>query len=79
VEQFYRDNRLNPIHEGTHGIQALDLLGRKVVADGGAAFYRGKLAACRYFFRWELPRTEPQLKLLDGLDGTCFEMKPEWF
>ncbi|HBX36197.1 MAG TPA: acyl-CoA dehydrogenase, partial [Pseudohongiella sp.] len=30
VEQFYRDNRLNPIHEGTHGIQALDLLGRKV-------------------------------------------------
>jgi alkylation response protein AidB-like acyl-CoA dehydrogenase len=36
VEQHYRDNRLNPIHEGTHGIQALDLLGRKVVADGGA-------------------------------------------
>jgi butyryl-CoA dehydrogenase/acyl-CoA dehydrogenase len=30
VEQFYRDNRLNSIHEGTHGIQALDLLGRKV-------------------------------------------------
>ena len=29
VEQFYRDNRLNPIHEGTHGIQGLDLLGRK--------------------------------------------------
>lgn len=172
VEQFYRDNRLNPIHEGTHGIQALDLLGRKVAADGGAAFallteevrrdieaaaadeilrefavalhkawealaattrrltgaasrdtdlalanasvyleafghtvlawlwlrqalaaarglragqgadaafYRGKLAACRYFFRWELPRTGPQLELLDSLDGTCFEMKPEWF
>jgi butyryl-CoA dehydrogenase len=36
VEQFYRDNRLNPIHEGTNGIQALDLLGRKVVAQGGA-------------------------------------------
>lgn len=35
VEQFYRDNRLNPIHEGTHGIQGLDLLGRKVsMADG---------------------------------------------
>ncbi len=30
VEQCYRDNRLNPIHEGTNGIQALDLLGRKV-------------------------------------------------
>ena len=36
VEQHYRDNRLNPIHEGTHGIQALDLLGRKVVMRGGA-------------------------------------------
>ena len=38
VEQFYRDNRLNPIHEGTHGIQGLDLLGRKVVMNDGAAF-----------------------------------------
>ena len=37
VEQHYRDNRLNPIHEGTHGIQALDLLGRKVLLDGGKA------------------------------------------
>jgi hypothetical protein len=36
VEQFYRDNRLNPIHEGTNGIQALDLLGRKVVVQDGA-------------------------------------------
>ena len=36
VEQHYRDNRLNPIHEGTHGIQAIDLLGRKVVMGGGA-------------------------------------------
>jgi butyryl-CoA dehydrogenase len=35
VEQHYRDNRLNAIHEGTHGIQALDLLGRKVLAEGG--------------------------------------------
>jgi acyl-CoA dehydrogenase len=35
VEQFYRDNRLNPIHEGTHGIQAIDLLGRKAMQDDG--------------------------------------------
>ena len=34
VEQLYRDNRLNSIHEGTHGIQALDLLGRRVLIDG---------------------------------------------
>ncbi|MEV0354485.1 acyl-CoA dehydrogenase [Nocardia sp. NPDC050697] len=37
VEQHYRDNRLNPIHEGTHGIQGLDLLGRKVTQQGGAS------------------------------------------
>ncbi|SCG56650.1 butyryl-CoA dehydrogenase [Micromonospora echinaurantiaca] len=36
VEQHWRDNRLNPIHEGTHGIQALDLLGRKVTMRDGA-------------------------------------------
>src|SRR3978361_1837750 len=36
VEQHYRDNRLNPIHEGTHGIQGMDLLGRKVVMQQGA-------------------------------------------
>jgi len=37
VEQYWRDNRLNMIHEGTHGIQALDLLGRKATMNGGAA------------------------------------------
>ena len=36
MEQYYRDNRLNPIHEGTHGIQSLDLLGRKVGQNNGA-------------------------------------------
>jgi hypothetical protein len=37
VEQFYRDNRLNAIHEGTNGIQGIDLLGRKVGMLDGAA------------------------------------------
>jgi len=37
VERLYRDNRLNPLHEGTHGIQGMDLLGRKVGMDNGAA------------------------------------------
>jgi butyryl-CoA dehydrogenase len=164
VEQHYRDNRLNPIHEGTHGIQALDLLGRKAVMNNGAglvalsgamlatadraaaaggdlaehaaalratverigavtaalwapldpelalanatvyleavghtvvawlwleqalaaegrtgAFYDGKRQAARYFFRWELPRTGPQLDLLAGLDRTTLDMRPDWF
>ena len=35
VAQCYRDNRINPIHEGTTGIQGIDLLGRKLLhADG---------------------------------------------
>jgi alkylation response protein AidB-like acyl-CoA dehydrogenase len=172
VEQFYRDNRLNPIHEGTHGIQAMDLLGRKagmeqgrafelllakigeataaatagesqllqqcakalhaagqdaaattrrllserdvnlmlanasvylemlghvviawiwlrqgVLAQrslanaqaGDKAFYQGKLQACRYFFRYELPKTAAQNELLRSLDPTCLEMRDEWF
>jgi alkylation response protein AidB-like acyl-CoA dehydrogenase len=37
VEQCYRDNRINPIHEGTNGIQALDLLGRKALLNNGEA------------------------------------------
>jgi alkylation response protein AidB-like acyl-CoA dehydrogenase len=156
VEQFYRDNRLNPIHEGTHGIQGLDLLGRKVVADNGAglallvstiqdtisratdgvaaeyaealslavqrvvgvtstlwstgdpalalanssvyleavghvvvawlwleqllaagdkegAFYDGKRLAARYFFNYELPKTDPQFDLLGNLDRTTLD------
>ncbi len=164
VEQFYRDNRLNPIHEGTHGIQGLDLLGRKVVMEDGAAlrllaetigatieratavggeaatygaalqaalgrvtgviarlygsgdvevalanstvyleafghvvvawlwleqllaagnnegdFYDGKRQAARFFFRWELPRTGPQLDLLESLDTTTLDMADSWF
>jgi len=52
VERLYRDNRLNPIHEGTHGIHGLDLLGRKVVLDGGksldvwARVVRADIGAC---------------------------------
>ncbi|MCU1672306.1 MAG: acyl-CoA dehydrogenase [Frankiales bacterium] len=158
VEQLYRDNRLNPIHEGTHGIQGLDLLGRKVVMNGGAGlallaetigatiaragerpeaaqlqaavdrvvevtgtlwsgmdpevalanasvyleavghvvlawiwleqllaadgegdFYAGKRAAATYFFRYELPRTGPQLDLLASLDRTTLDMADSWF
>ena len=53
IEQLWRDNRINPIHEGTTGIQALDLLGRKVRQNNGAAFralvesMEGTLAAAR--------------------------------
>ena len=35
--QHYRDARIAPIYEGTNGIQAIDLVGRKLVRDGGTA------------------------------------------
>ncbi|MEQ9286648.1 MAG: acyl-CoA dehydrogenase [Cyclobacteriaceae bacterium] len=38
VEQYYREMRIHPIHEGTTGIHALDLLGRKIIMGGGIAF-----------------------------------------
>ena len=167
VEQLYRDNRLNPIHEGTHGIHGLDLLGRKVSMQNGAAlhllmqeiqscinqasahaglqdyaqalnqtvqrlsfvtqklyaagdanvtlanaslyleamghiviawiwleqavlsinqearhdanFYAGKLQACQFFFRWELPKVQQQFDLLVSLDTTTLDMQDAWF
>ncbi|MEK6441077.1 acyl-CoA dehydrogenase C-terminal domain-containing protein [Pseudonocardia sp. T1-2H] len=42
-------------------------------------FYDGKRAAARFFFRYELPRTGPQLDLLASLDRTTLDMQNEWF
>ena len=42
-------------------------------------FYRGKMQACRYFFRWELPKIKAQADLLSGLDTTCLDMPEEAF
>jgi hypothetical protein len=43
------------------------------------SFYAGKLHACRWFFRWELPRVDAQLDLLASLDKTALEMQDAWF
>ncbi len=174
VEMFYRDNRLNSIHEGTHGIQSLDLLSRKLIMNDMAGhritieemeaslaqaqqldktrefaqefskalkqltavterlvtamkeinidlalansakyldlyghviaawmwlrqgiisaralekathtedinFYKGKLCALQYFFRFELPEIYVWAELLNNLDDTTYSMDPEWF
>lgn len=58
VEQLYRDQRLNPIHEGTNGIQAQDLLLRKIMKDEGKM-----LRALQKQIRQELQNNfEPALK-----------------
>jgi alkylation response protein AidB-like acyl-CoA dehydrogenase len=165
VERYWRDQRLNPIHEGTTGIQGLDLLGRKVRMNDGAGlrlfleaitrdveaartvdalheertalaaardrlaqvtrtlleaqielgperaladstayldafgtiavawrwlaqarvaaaappddFMAGKLAACRFFFRNELPRALATLDRLATLDDLVFTVRPQ--
>jgi butyryl-CoA dehydrogenase len=42
-------------------------------------FYQGKLQACTYFFRWELPKTAYWFQLLHDRDATCLEMQDAWF
>jgi hypothetical protein len=42
-------------------------------------FYDGKRQAAQYFFRYELPKTAPQLDLLESLDRTTLEMRDAWF
>jgi len=170
VERYYRDNRLNHIHEGTHAIHGLDIMGRKLrMADGAAlkalaieitetitaasqhtelveycqdlggavqqvqttlesvskasdpslalanatifldamghvviawmwlkqaiaaiegqqkgkpidaAFYNGKLSACKFFYRYELPKAISKFKLVSALDDTCFNLSSEEF
>ena len=58
VEQYWRDNRLNMIHEGTHGIQATDLLGRKVLMEGGKGL---QLLAARINSTMERASQVPEL------------------
>ena len=58
VEQYWRDNRLNMIHEGTHGIQAMDLLGRKVLMEGGRGL---QLLASRINVTVERAIQQPEL------------------
>lgn len=66
VERLYRDNRLNAIHEGTNGIQALDLLGRKVTMKNGAVL---QLLLGRVNAAIERARKSPELvEMADALE-----------
>ena len=58
VEQYWRDNRLNMIHEGTHGIQGMDLLGRKVLMEEGRGV---KLLAARMMATTQKAQAFPDL------------------
>ena len=63
-----------------HVVIAWMWLEQLLAADGKqGAFYDGKRQAGRYFFRVELPRTGPQLALLEALDTTSLDMRTDWF
>ena len=42
-------------------------------------FHQGKLKACRYFFRYELPKVDGWLGVVASRDPTCREMQDAWF
>ncbi|WP_287029394.1 acyl-CoA dehydrogenase C-terminal domain-containing protein [Pseudomonas sp. UBA6310] len=68
-EQLVRDVRIAQIYEGTNGIQALDLLGRKVVANGGAAL-RQFTGEIRAFAAADVPHREALLDAVQRLEST---------
>jgi butyryl-CoA dehydrogenase len=63
-----------------HVVLAWIWLEQSIAANGHPGdFYDGKRQACRYFFRWELPRTAAQFALLESLDDTTLAMRDAWF
>ena len=68
VEQLFRDVRITPIYEGTNGIQAMDLLGRKLGQNGGRPIMdllgeiQATVAAAK-----AIPRTAPFAEAVDGM------------
>ena len=62
-----------------HVVLAWIWLEQAVAADAGSEdFHRGKRAAARYFYHWELPRTAPLFDLLDGMDRTTLDLDDAW-
>lgn len=91
LEQYYRDIRINPIHEGTTGIQGIDLLGRKVMMKNGKAFLlyleeikktiRAAEAICELkpYSRQLFEAMEVLVEVTDWLKGVAITKRPEVF
>ena len=68
VEQLWRDNRLNPIHEGTTGIQAIDLVGRKILQDGSGLPVLGR----------QIDAVVQTAEAVPGLEGHAKALAAAW-
>jgi butyryl-CoA dehydrogenase len=66
LEHYFRDARINPIHEGTTGIQAMDLLGRKITMSDGKAY--------RLYLE-EVQKTIREAKAVSGLERYAQELE----
>jgi hypothetical protein len=67
------------LHLVGHTIVASCWLEQALVAErGGDGFCKAKLAAAKYFFRWELPRTEAWAKVLTPIERTPLDLDPDW-
>ena len=78
--QFYLDARITPIYEGTNGIQAMDLVGRKLSGDGGAAM-SAMIADVRDTARDARATNQPKfVAISDRLDAaaTALESATGW-
>lgn len=60
VEQLMRDSRISMIYEGTNGIQAMDLLGRKLALNGGDSFA---------YFIAQIKKTVANTKAVEGVES----------
>src|SRR5208337_119116 len=69
VEQFVRDARITMIYEGANGIQALDLVGRKLPKDGGRAISAYLRDLHGFFASNETPELEPFVRPLQAAVG----------
>jgi alkylation response protein AidB-like acyl-CoA dehydrogenase len=80
VEQYWRDNRLNMIHEGTHGIHALDLLGRKIRMSGGEALVVLRTCVQKTIRRAEsIERLSPDARVLrEGMERLVLAAATAW-
>lgn len=73
VEQFVRDARIALIYEGTNGIQALDLVGRKLAANGGRGIF-GFFSDLEAFVA-ENEADESMAPFVDGVRAACAQLK----
>ena len=69
-EQLVRDVRIAQIYEGTNGIQALDLLGRKVIANGGVALRQFTAEIRRVAEQPDTPYAAQLLAAVERLEST---------